>query len=86
MLMLQKLAVAVILMPLLAGCFTPQSLSQGSVPCRQDEMRIVDKKTTLPAVGAPSSWTVICHEKRYYCAARYGQYSAPAVNCVQVDE
>ena len=69
---------------LLTGCFSAQALSQGSVPCRQDEMEIVDEQGTIGG-GNPDSWTVICHDKRYYCGARYGQHSAPAVNCVLVD-
>ncbi len=77
--------VALMALLLLTGCATAQSLSQGSVPCRQDEMTIVDKEAAL-GIGNPLSWTVVCHEKQYYCAARYGQYSAPAVNCVQAEE
>ena len=75
--------VAVIPLLLLSGCATALSLSQGSVPCRQDEMTIVEEEAPF---GNPISWTAICHEKQYYCSARYGQYSAPEVNCVKADE
>lgn len=73
--------IAVTALLLLSSCYTARTLSQGSVPCRPSEMEIADEKASL---GTPDTWTVVCHEKRYYCAARYGQYSAPAVNCVQV--
>ena len=68
---------------LLTGCATALGLSQGSVPCQPEEMQIVDEQRSL---GNPDTWTVICHDKRYYCAARYGQHSATAVNCIEVDE
>ena len=76
---MKALAPTLIALLLLTGCVTPQQLSQGSVPCRADEMAISDQNT--PPFG-PQTWTVLCHDKRYYCAARYGQYSAPAVNCI----
>ena len=69
---------------LMTGCATAQSLSQGSVPCQEDAMEIIDETKAIG--GNPTSWTVICRDKRYYCSARYGQYSAPAVNCVLADE
>ena len=69
---------------LLTGCYTPQGLSMGSVPCQEDQMEIVEEKKTMS--GTAESWTVICHDKRYYCSARYGQYSAPAVNCILAEQ
>ena len=70
---------------MIGGCATALSLSQGSVPCAQNEMQIVDEVKAMGA-GNPTSWTAICHEKRYFCAARYGSYSAPVVDCVESDE
>ncbi len=86
---------------LLSGCFSAQSLSGGNVPCKQDEMEIVDEKWTIreePTVvdrtvgmvrkmqGKISSWTVICRDKRYYCRATYSEYSGRHVNCIKADE
>ena len=69
---------------LLTACATAQSLSYGNVPCREDEMEIIDEKTDIG--GSPTAWTVICRDKRYYCSARYGQHSAPEVDCIEADE
>ena len=71
---------------LLTACATAQSLSHGNVPCREDEMEIVDEKRTPFGGANPLSWTVICHDKQFYCSARYGQYSAPEVDCIEADE
>lgn len=70
---------------LISGCVTAVNLSQGNVPCSQDEIQIVDEEGAL-AGGNPTRWTAICHEKRYYCAARYSQYGAAEVDCIQADE
>jgi len=74
-----------LILVLLAGCATALDLSRGNVPCRQDEMEIIEEEGTVGG-GLPDSWTVICHGKSYYCAARYGQYSAAAVNCIEAEE
>ncbi len=86
---------------LLSGCFSAQSLSGGNVPCKQDEMEIVDEKWLIgeePTVvdktvrmvrkmkGQLVSWTVICRDKRYYCRATYSEYSGRHVNCINADE
>ena len=76
---MKALAPTLMVLTLLTGCVTPQMLSLGSVPCRADEMTIFDQESPL---AGPQTWTVLCHDKGYYCAVRYGQYSAPAVNCI----
>ena len=75
--------VALIAFLLLMGCVTEQGLSQGIVPCRPDEMTIEDeKRDRWDLTGlTPGTWTVICHEKRYYCSAHGGD-----TDCVQADE
>ncbi len=70
---------------MMSGCATALALSQGSVPCRQNEIQVIDEEGAVGG-GNPTSWTAICHEKKYYCAARYSQYGAPIVNCIQADE
>ena len=67
------------------GCSTALSLSQGSVPCQQAEMEIVDEKGSIGGSN-PDSWTVICHGRRYYCGARYGEHAGAVVNCIQADD
>lgn len=63
---------------LTAGCYTPQKLSLGSVPCYEDDIEIAEEKSSF---GSPHTWIAICKGKRYYCSARYAENSAPAVNC-----
>ncbi len=71
---------------LLTGCMTALSLSQGNVPCRQDEMEIVNEQGSIGGFD-PDSWTVICHGKQYYCGARYGgEYGPTVVDCIQADD
>ena len=77
------LGVLAILM-LLTGCLSAQALSQGNVPCRQDEMESVDEEGSI-AGGNPTSWTVLCRGKVYYCGARHSEYGA-VVDCIEVDE
>ncbi len=43
---------------LISGCATAISLSQGSVPYRQDEKQIVDEQGAV-GDGNPTSWTAI---------------------------
>ena len=71
---------------LLTGCTTALGLSQGLVPCRQDEMEIVDEQGSMITGGQPDSWTVICHGKHYYCGARYSEDHPAIVNCIQAEE
>ena len=68
----------------LMGCHTPQGLSQGNIPCAKHEMAISNKEQW--PLGGPTAWTVTCHGKRYYCSARYGQYSAPNVDCIEAED
>ena len=70
---------------LLIGCATALDLSQGLIPCRQDEMEIVDEQGLIGG-AQPDSWTVICHGRHYYCGAKYTQDHAPVVNCIQADD
>ncbi len=46
---------------------------------------VISNKEAWP-LGQPTAWTVTCHEKRYYCSARYGQYSAPDVECIEAED
>ena len=71
---------------LLTGCVSAQALSQGNVPCRQDEMEIVDEENLgVFGEGSPTSWTVICRGKSYYCGARHSEY-ATVVDCIEADD
>lgn len=72
---------------LLTGCATALELSQGHIPCRQDEMEIVDEEN-LGAFGegSPTSWTVICRGKTYYCGARHSDDHPAIVNYIQADD
>ncbi len=79
--------VGLAILMLLTGCLDAQALSQGNVPCRQGEMEIVDEENLgVFGEGSPTSWTVICRGKTYYCGARYSQYDATEVDCVRADE
>ncbi len=71
---------------LLTGCAADAFLlSQGNVPCRQEEMEIVDLEKSI--IVGPTSWTVNCRGKQYFCAARHGgDYAATEVDCIQADE
>jgi hypothetical protein len=71
-------------MMLLIGCYSAKDLSTRYVPCSQEEIQIVDERGSIQGTN-PDSWTVICHGKEYYCAARYSQ-GAPKVDCIESDE
>ena len=71
-------------MMLLTGCYSAKGLSTRYVPCSQEEIQIVDERGSIQGTN-PDSWTVICHGKEYYCAARYSQ-GAPKVDCIESDE
>jgi len=62
--------VGLAILMLLTGCLGAQALSQGNVPCQQDEMKIVDEGGSVWR-GSPTSWAVICRGKTYYCGARH---------------
>ena len=71
-------------MMLLTGCYSAKDLSTRYVPCSQEEIQIVDERGSIQGTN-PDSWTVICHGKEYYWAARYSQ-GAPKVDCIESDE
>ena len=75
---------ALSILMLLTGCANTFALSQGNVPCRQDEMEIIDEER---AFWGQVSWTVNCRGKQYFCSARPGgEYAATEVDCIQADE